>query len=1155
MQPIPEPKIFISYRRSDAGGHAGRLFDRLTHWFDKSILFYDLDGIDSGDTFPDHIEAALNSAAVVLVAIGPNWLDEINQRVGKHSVDFVRREVELALARHAKNELCVLPVLMGNISMPSAHLFHADLQTCLGPLCAINAHTFQGNQSDWDEQFVRLRTRISHVPGVPSPRFRAPSGIEQPFRVIEHSLSTHFHDPNDQLSSLRDTLLAKGKAALHGMGGAGKTQLTLKYSHEYRDHYSGVWWFRAETETTLQLDAKHLCAEVNATIRDSELPSTALIRWLAQQTTPWLLAYDNAEEMTTLRAHLPDGECHHVLITSRSPAWSGLAQPMTLGVWTSEQGADFLNTRLQNQTRDELIGIAQDLGGLPLALEQAASYIEVTGIAANAYRALLNDIDTEGLVLDEGRAATGYERSVAATLSLAFEKLTPPARQLLCLCAFTAPEPLPERFIYEAVEVLPHELAEAIPNPLAWNKAVGELRRYGLLDRIKISTLDYSSDKDINLTEQALLFHRLTQQIAHARLAQPAMDCRYSLALLKKCCPTETNLPTHWPRYAALTSHVKHMDRYYTAGWLDTRSYCWLLDRMASYLKDGPALYSESAHWFQRALAINKQEVGEEDQQTLTTMSNLAEAIRAQGKLAEARELHEKTLSISQRVLGERHPDTLASMNNLAETLRAMSDFTSARTLHEQTLEINRQLWGLNHHQTLASINNLAETLRAQGNYAGAYTLHEQAVSISQQVLGKEHPDTLTTMSNFAESMRDMGNMEGAYNLLMETLALRRKTLGDDHPSTLTSMDNLASMLSEQNELARARSLQNKVLALKQRIFGEGHPETIITMNNLAGTLREQGDISSALSLLEKTFEISRKAQGNEHLSTLNVMSNLARTIAAHGDLGSARKIGEQTLEACLRTLGEEHPSTLNSMLGLANILAELGIMTDTQALEKEALEISARTLGEEHSITLTAMNNLARTLWRQGDLSGARTLLVRTLETRKRVLGEQHRNTLDTMTNLAGLIHEQGDVFDALKLQEQILDLSLHSLGEAHPDTLCSMNNLAGTLVTLGRLGEAHALKTKELDICKKSIGEEQLYTLNSTLGLAAICTAQGDLVSARSILETVLAIGTKVYGIKHPVIQKILSRLIYTLQKMGESEAAVSFIGQLEENKPRVD
>ena len=348
-----------------------------------STLFYDQDGIDIGDDFPQRIATAIDAAAVVLVLIGPDWLAEINRRVDQPGVDFVRREVERALGRRGDGIL-VLPILLGGAAMPAAHQFHSDLETSLAPLCRLDAHEFRGKQADWDNQFVRLRQRLAAVPGMPQPRYRNPAGVEHLFHVIEHSLSPHFQDPNHLLARLHEQLNDSGsaavlaRAALYGMGGVGKTQLALKYSLEYRDRYAGVWWFRAESETSLQLDALALCQAVNAPIAEGEAASAALKRWLAGQQAPWLLVYDNAEAVAELRPHLPEGR-HHLLITSRNPAWSGLAKAVEVEVWTGEQGADFLAGRLPGASRAECLLLANDLGGLPLALEQAASYLEETG--------------------------------------------------------------------------------------------------------------------------------------------------------------------------------------------------------------------------------------------------------------------------------------------------------------------------------------------------------------------------------------------------------------------------------------------------------------------------------------------------------------------------------------------------------------------------------------------------------------------------------------------------------------------------------------------------------------------------------------------------------------------------------------------------------
>ena len=86
--------IFISYRRLDAEGHARWLHDRLTYWFDADALFFDTEHITPGDHFPQRLVDGVDSAKVVLVLIGPDWLSEINRRATLPETDFVRNEVE-----------------------------------------------------------------------------------------------------------------------------------------------------------------------------------------------------------------------------------------------------------------------------------------------------------------------------------------------------------------------------------------------------------------------------------------------------------------------------------------------------------------------------------------------------------------------------------------------------------------------------------------------------------------------------------------------------------------------------------------------------------------------------------------------------------------------------------------------------------------------------------------------------------------------------------------------------------------------------------------------------------------------------------------------------------------------------------------------------
>ena len=125
--------IFISYRRDDTAGHAGRLYDRLSAHFGSGRVFIDVDLIEQGEDFAQVIEDAVGSCDVLLALIGRNWLtirDEIGLRLD-NSNDFVRLELAAALARGVR----VIPVLVQGARMPRPQ----DLPEDLLPLSRRNA--------------------------------------------------------------------------------------------------------------------------------------------------------------------------------------------------------------------------------------------------------------------------------------------------------------------------------------------------------------------------------------------------------------------------------------------------------------------------------------------------------------------------------------------------------------------------------------------------------------------------------------------------------------------------------------------------------------------------------------------------------------------------------------------------------------------------------------------------------------------------------------------------------------------------------------------------------------------------------------------------------------------------------------------------------
>jgi TIR domain len=154
--------IFISYRRADTGGHAGRLSDRLTARFGADRVFLDIQDIDPGQNYAESIEDTIAACDCVIAVIGPQWLETIRTRAGS-GADFVRHEIAAALRRG----VTVIPVLVGGARMPAA----SDLPAELAELSLRNAVEIRDERFDQDvEELETFLASLVHGAKTPPSR-------------------------------------------------------------------------------------------------------------------------------------------------------------------------------------------------------------------------------------------------------------------------------------------------------------------------------------------------------------------------------------------------------------------------------------------------------------------------------------------------------------------------------------------------------------------------------------------------------------------------------------------------------------------------------------------------------------------------------------------------------------------------------------------------------------------------------------------------------------------------------------------------------------------------------------------------------------------------------------------------------------------------
>lgn len=155
------PSIFLSYRRDDSAGYAGRLRSSLESRVGVGSVFRDVDAIEPGQDFVDAIETRVQACRVFIALIGQEWLEAANAAGGRRldeTEDYVRREVAAALSRH---DLRVIPVLVEGASMPGA----SDLPGELQPLA--RRHAVSLRDETWESDVDRLADAIRKSAGEP----------------------------------------------------------------------------------------------------------------------------------------------------------------------------------------------------------------------------------------------------------------------------------------------------------------------------------------------------------------------------------------------------------------------------------------------------------------------------------------------------------------------------------------------------------------------------------------------------------------------------------------------------------------------------------------------------------------------------------------------------------------------------------------------------------------------------------------------------------------------------------------------------------------------------------------------------------------------------------------------------------------------------
>jgi tetratricopeptide (TPR) repeat protein len=663
----------------------------------------------------------------------------------------------------------------------------------------------------------------------PFPRVAEPTFPRWPRRwSVPWPRNPTFTGRDAELSDLHAQLTDGATAALlpqalHGLGGVGKTQLAVEYAYRHATDYDLVWWVPAEERAGAVAELARLAEALGlATPGVAEVSAEAAVTALrCGAAGRWLVVADNADAPTPLWGLAgAAGSGGHLLVTSRNPGWGQLAQTIEVAVLPHQEAIDLLRRRAPRMTEAEADEVAKVLGDLPLAVEQAGTWLAGSGISVVDYLQAVRDRVRE--VLELGRPPA-YPVPVAATWTAAMDALDDPAAVLLLqLWAALGPEPVP-------IDLAGPDTAGAVPpgcpvewaglwarlagDPLARSRAVARVVELGL----------------VRLAEDEVVMHRLVASVLRDHMPPVEAEAMRGMArsVLRAAAPRST-LPASWPAWARLHPHVVE-----TAPSTPAEPAARLVLMTCVYLGDF-GNYAAELELARDTHQRWRDAAGDDHTDVLTAALLVARALRSQGDYQAARRINEDVLDRRRSTVGNDHPDTVAAAASLANTLQSQGDHRTARTIQEDILERHRAAFGNDHPDTLAAAGNLASTLRLQGDHRAARTIEEDVLERRRAALGHDHYDTLAAAAHLASTLHSQGDHRAARTIKEDVLDQCRATLGEGHPDTLAAANNLAYTLWSLGEHDAAVSLMTDTVGQARRVLGDDHPHTTASAKTLA---------------------------------------------------------------------------------------------------------------------------------------------------------------------------------------------------------------------------------------------------------------------------------------------------------------------------------
>ena len=796
-----------------------------------------------------------------------------------------------------------------------------------------------------------------------------------------------------------------------------KSQVAIEYCYRFKlaNPDAHVFWVYGGNIARFYQGYKRIAQTLELPSWDD--PDTSILElvagWFAEATTPFLLVLDNADNImhywpgkyrsasalddpsTNLAAYLPEhNECGHVLITTRDNRVAGRlakhGKPINLQAMSKEEAKKLFLSKVEaddsQYDESDMEKLVHELDYLPLAISQAAAFVEENSISIPEYLEALEGDDAEEFLheeLNDSRRDEESVNSVFRTWKLSFDQISqqkPRAAELLFLLAMLDRQSIP-RSLIKVPEVV---------------TSLGTLQSFNLITT--------------RAGSQSFQLHRLVQRFVQLWLKRAGTVQKWqdaAVACVSKVYPTEIGV-AEWPLCDALAPQVQIVTKYEyksAAARLDlAHLLCWAAD-----FDIERGMYVQALRRAKQSLAIFQELVPENDER-------LASATWLCGRLQYYEAKSEDDMIAAAKILKRALAISEYPSLNYAESAFELAHLYYDQSNEHASLEMGKasfECWkdmeGPSSVRTLDNMHDYALELALFGHEAEAIAKWQEILALCPSSDATENTKTVYTYRSMAGIAEFQGDASMAEILYAKLIALCSAIYNPEHIHVFDYRLSHAEQVMRQGRLDEAMVLSQEILAsCKNNSEWQISASCFETM---AECCRMRGALGDEEVHRSKCLELHTKILGRQHKETIDAMEACARCFASASLHAKAEPLYEEITAWRTIRLGQTHSDTVR-------VLEWHGISLSRQARDAEAEAKFADALGRSTTASPRLLDNLCTALWNQRKWAELEARSRQALE----LLESEYQ--ADAHWGLVTALEQQGRVAEALALWASKLKL-----------------------------------------------------------------------------------------------------------------------------------